>query len=378
MGFLKHWVWGSIGLIVLFAEGGCRSLQVPEEMLVSPVTARWTMAPPLEVRWQRGVEAVPARAFVAGRLLLVTNRKGDVHAFELPTGRRRGVLDAGRDLLGAPVLHRAVLVIPVALDGASVVAYHLYRRRIVWRHVGNGVEASLTLEGNVVYVAERWGRVYALDVRDGQARWVQEPEVTGLEGVRAQPVRVGDLLVVADKRGRVVALEAETGRLRWQQQGWPVYADPLPVDDWILLPTTRGRLVALQATSGTVAWTLALPDTSIQLTTPVVVEQTVYVAGSDGVVRARSLGSGAPRWSFSGGAAIRTTPIADAIAGVLYVGDLQGRLVALELTTGVLRWETRLKGGVLDLERSAFGLVVLTRPRQVYLLQTHHEVATHP
>lgn len=378
MGFLKHWVWGSIGLAMLLTEGGCRSLQVPERMLVSPVTARWTVAPPLGVRWQRGVEAAPARAFVAGRLLLVTNRKGDVHAFELPTGRRRGVLDAGRDLLGAPVLHGTVLVVPVALGGASVVAYDLYRRRIVWRHVGNGVEASLTLEGNVVYVAERWGRVYALDVRDGQARWVQEPEVTGLEGVRARPIRVGDLLVVADKRGRVVALETETGRLRWQQQCWPVYADPLPVDDRVLLPTTRGRLVALQAASGTVAWTLALPDTSIQLTTPVVVEQTVYVAGSDGVVRALTRATGTLRWSWTGGTAMVAAPVADTTAGVLYVGDLHGRLVALELATGVLRWETRLKGGVLDLERSAFGLVVLTRPRQVYLLQTTHEVATHP
>ncbi|MDQ7040621.1 MAG: PQQ-like beta-propeller repeat protein [Rhodothermus sp.] len=375
---MKHWLWWPIGLAVLLAEGGCRSLQVSEGMLALPAAARWTIAPPLGIRWQRGVEAAPARAFVAGRLLLVTNRKGDVYAFELPTGRRRGVLDAGRDLLGAPVLYGAVLVVPVALDGASVVAYDLYRRRIVWRHVGNGVEASLTLEGDVVYVAERWGRVYALNVRNGRARWVQEPEVTGLEGVRVRPVRVGNLLVIADKRGRVVALETETGRLRWQQQYWPVYADPLPVDDRVLLPTTRGRLVALQATSGTVDWTLALPDTSIQLTTPVVVRQTVYVAGSDGAVRARSLGSGTPRWSFSGGVAIKAAPTADTTARVLYVGDLHGRLVALELTTGVLRWETRLKGGVLDLKRSAFGLVVLTRPRQVYLLQTNHEVATPP
>ncbi|WP_397547496.1 PQQ-binding-like beta-propeller repeat protein [Rhodothermus marinus] len=368
---------GLLGLCVLV--GGCRSLQVPVGALVPPEEAMWRASPPLVVRWRRDVEAAPARALVAGRILLVTNRKGDVHAFALPEGRRHGVLDAGRDLTGTPAYRKSLLLVPVALGDASVMAYDLYRRRTVWRRMGDGVEAGLTLDNEVVYVAERWGRVYALDVEDGRERWAQEPEATGLDGVRARPVRIGELLVVADKRGRVVALEARTGRLRWQRQLRPVYADLAVADGLALVPTTRGRLMALEAASGATAWTLALPDTSVHLTTPVMVGSTVYVAGGDGVVRALMLRTGTVRWTWTGGAAIVAAPVADPTAGVLYVGDLRGRLVALELSTGRLIWETRLEGGVLDLADSPFGLVALTRPRHVYLLQSDHEaVALRP
>jgi len=373
---MRRMLW-LLGLCVL--AGGCRSLQVPVGDLVPPEEAMWTTPPPLVVRWRRDVEAAPARALAAGRILLVTNRKGDVHAFALPEGRRRGVLDVGRDLTGTPTHRESLLLVPVALGNASVVAYDLYRRRTVWRSSGDGVEAGLTLEGDVVYVAERWGRVYALDVEDGRERWTQEPETTGLDGVRARPVRAGELLVVADKRGRVVALEARTGRLRWRRQLPPVYADLAVAAGRVLVPTTRGRLVALEAASGATAWTLALPDTSVHLTTPVVAGSTVYVAGGDGVVRALTLRTGTVRWTWTGGTAIVTAPVADPAAGVLYVGDLRGRLVALELTSGHLRWETRLEGGVLDLADSPFGLVALTRPRHVYLLQSDHEaVALRP
>lgn len=361
-----------MGMLVL---GSCRSLQVPVGALVPPVTATWTMGPPLTVHWRHDVEAAPAQALVAGRILVVTNRKGDVHAFELPKGRRRGALDLGKDLIGTPVLQESWLLVPVSLGRVSVVAYDLYRRQVSWRREGEGVEASLTLAGNVVYVAERWGRVYALEVRYGQERWVQEPEATGLEGVRARPAYTSELLVVADKRGHVVALDARTGQLRWQRQLGPVYADLVASGDQVLLPTTRGRLVALEAASGTIMWTFELPDTTVHFTSPAVAGQAVYVAGGDGKVRALAYATGTVRWTWSADAAIVAAPEADTTAGVLYVGDLRGYLRALDLNTGALRWETKLEGGILNLKASAFGLIVLARPRHVYLLQPDHEYA---
>ncbi|WP_245771903.1 outer membrane protein assembly factor BamB family protein [Rhodothermus profundi] len=351
---------------------------MPPGALMLPAEDRWVAVPPLMVHWRRDIEAAPAQALVAGRILLVTNRKGEVRAFELPEGRRRGMLDLGRDVSGKPARRGALLLVPVALDDASIVAYDLYRRRVVWRRMGEGVEAGLVLTDSVVYVAERWGRVYALHLQNGREHWLQEPSTTRLEGVRARPVAVGDWLVVADKRGRVVALEMQTGRPRWRRQLWPVYADLITDGHHVFISTTRGRLVALQAASGAVVWTYALPDTTVRFTAPVVAGQMVYVAGGDGMVRALERTTGTLRWSWSGRAAIAATPVADTAAGVLYVGDLRNRLVALELTTGQLRWETNLQGGILALETSAFGLVVLARPRHVYLLRANHDVATHP
>ncbi len=376
MGFLsaylpKNWIL----LLGAIALSGCRSLQVPVGALLAPAMPSLAgLEPPLAVQWRRDVEAAPGLALEVGRMLFVTNRKGDIHAFELPEGRKRGVLDVGRDLMGQPVLQEALLLLPVALDGSAVIGYDLYRRQTAWRRAGEGVEAGLWQAGALVYVADRRGQIYALEGVTGQVRWQQFPEITGLEGVRARPVVVQDILIVADKRGRIVGLDAETGSLRWHQEGFgPVYADLLSAGDQVLIATTRGRLVAIAAQTGALLWMQTWPDTSVHLTTPTIADNRIYVAGGDGSICAIDLKTGMRLWSWQGPAAVVAAPVAVPERGLLYAGDLNGTLYALDLHSGAVRWQLEGLGDVLHLVRTAYGLVALCRPRHVYLLQTTHE-----
>lgn len=360
---------------VAFVLSGCRSLQVPIGALVAPAEPSLALLkPPLTVTWRREAEAAPGLAFETGRILFVTNRRGDIHALELPEGRRRGVLDIGRDLMGQPVVHQTLLLVPVPLERGAVIGYDLYQRRIVWRHLGEGVEAGLWQAGMLVYVADRRGQVYALEGVTGQVHWQQSAETIGLEGVRSRPVIAQGVLIVADKRGRIVGLDTARGSLRWQQAGaGPVYADLLPVGDRVLVSTTRGRLLAIAAQTGALLWMQTWPDTSVHLTTPAVVGNQAYVAGGDGSVCAIDLKTGRRLWFWQGPAAIVAAPVAVPELELLYVGDLDGTLYALDLHNGAVRWKLEDLGDVLHLTRTASGLVALCRPRHIYLLQSTHE-----
>jgi outer membrane protein assembly factor BamB len=87
---------------------------------------------------------------------------------------------------------------------------------------------------------------------------------------------------------------------------------------------------------------------------------TVYVGAVDGTVVALAASTMAPRWTASLGAAPTATPaLAD---GVLYVPTAAGRLVALDAATGALLWSADL-GGPVDVQPAVAGGVVFTGAR---------------
>ncbi len=86
------------------------------------------------------------------------------------------------------------------------------------------------------------------------------------------------------------------------------------------------------------AWRAALPQ-GVTPTAPTTVGDLVFVAGSDGVVRALEVGSGQPKWTAFTGGAIRLPPtIAD---GRVLAGSGDGWVYAWEAATGRLLWRFR-------------------------------------
>ena len=86
------------------------------------------------------------------------------------------------------------------------------------------------------------------------------------------------------------------------------------------------------------AWRTALPP-GVTPTAPTAVGELVFVAGSDGVVRALEASSGQPKWTAFTGGAIRLPPtIAD---GRVLAGSGDGWVYAWEAATGRLLWRFR-------------------------------------
>jgi len=169
------------------------------------------------------------------------------------------------------------------------------------------------LVGNMVYAAGADGTLAAFDAQSGAQRWRVQADRAGLSaGVGASE----ELIVVATVKGEVLAFD-DKGREKWRTQvSSEVLAAPLVIDNEVLVRSNDNRIFAFAAADGKRLWVY-------QRTAPALV-----LRNAGGMV-----GS----------------------LGQAYVGFAGGKMVALGLSNGSVRWEATvaLPRGATELERIA-------------------------
>lgn len=171
------------------------------------------------------------------------------------------------------------------------------------------------------------------------------------------PALQGGRLYVADTEGLVVALNAGTGKVEWQREtGLPFSGGPEVDARHIILGSSDGDLVALSVRDGTALWNARV--NSEILSVPRIAGSTVVVHTLDDSVYAFDVATGDQIWKFSFPAPILTlrgssTPLI--VGDSAIVGISGGKLVNLELATGLPLWETTVSPphGRSELERIA-------------------------
>lgn len=164
-----------------------------------------------------------------------------------------------------------------------------------------------------------------------------------------RPALVTDRVYICDQQAQVSAYTLDKGKVLWRTQLAPtaspkakfhasagVYADA----ELVVVALSSGELVALNADSGLELWRQALSSEMLAPVTRLsdfVVAQTV-----DGHVYALNSQTGEILWRYSTVLPILTlwgtsAPLID--SGLVLAGFANGKLVALELTTGRLLWE---------------------------------------
>jgi outer membrane protein assembly factor BamB len=185
--------------------------------------------------------------------------------------------------------------------------------RIVWsRGVGSLVEFPAVVWEGVAYVSTLRGFLYAISMSDGEVLW---RERVGLKTASSPAIDSGSgtLVVTTIEPGDVQVRDLATGRLEWRYEIGPSEASPV----------VRDRIVYLTSTSGD--------------------------------VYALDLDRRAPRWTFSTGAKVTSSP---ALAGDrLFVGDYAGHVYALDAATGRSIWTGSAGGKVYGTVAVAGGRV---------------------
>ena len=178
----------------------------------------------------------------------------------------------------------------------------------------------------------------------------------GPAGVGFAPVVIGESVFLASSDGRVARLEAATGRTQWQVDLGRKLTGGVGSDgDRVVVAARDGSLIALDG-SGKQAWSIALGAEAV--TVPSVGLGLVLVRTSDNRISAFESDSGKRRWTFqrqlpplvlrqSGGIAIAP--------GTAFAGLPGGRIVALGLQNGAVRWEAPVSQprGATEIERIA-------------------------
>jgi outer membrane protein assembly factor BamB len=188
--------------------------------------------------------------------------------------------------------------------------------RVLWSASIGGAQRFTflpALAADSVYAAARDGTVVRLDASNGEVRWRTELELRLSGGVGADERTVA----VASEEGEVVALEAGSGKVRWRARASSeVLAPPAIGAGLVLVRSIDNRVFAFGADDGKRRWVYQRAPSSLVLRAP---------AG---------------------------ITIAD---GLAYAGFPGGKLAALALENGALRWEATvaLPKGTTELERVA-------------------------
>ncbi len=189
--------------------------------------------------------------------------------------------------------------------------------RELWsKRVGKGsarqfLKLAPVAEKNAIYTAELRGRVSAVNVKNGRLIWQVDANVP----ISGGPGVGSGLVMIGTSDGEVLALSAETGEFRWRSSvSSEVLAAPKAQGGTVVVRTGDGKLFGLDARSGSRLWIYdrTVPTLSLRGTSAPALYEDLVIAGFD-----------------------------------------SGRLVALEINTGRLVWETQIAipRGRSDLER---------------------------
>jgi outer membrane protein assembly factor BamB len=179
---------------------------------------------------------------------------------------------------------------------------------------------------DVVYFGSNDGALYKVAAFDGKLLWRFS---TNAEVAR-RPVLKNGLIYVVNANDTVVAIEAASGKLRWTQHRRPAfgmeiagYAGPLVTDERVYVAFSDGRVAAYDPLDGSERWPL--------------VDLSAEAEHSQGDI---------PRYLD-----VDTTPIADTNSSgrVIYVASYAGGVFALDASNGGRVWANDRATGVTQL-----------------------------
>lgn len=240
---------------------------------------------------------------------------------------------------GAPVW--AVDVTPVT-DGAADAS-------------GGGIAVA----GGRVFVTTGFGEVSVLDAGTGAEVWTQDLNAPG----GPAPTVSGDIVYVVARDGRAWALDVASGLIRWQLSGTPSGANvsggagAAVTADIAVFPFPSGEVIAAFPQGGLRRWASVIAGVRLGSATgaaagdisgdPVIDGDTVYVGNVSGRLVAMNVASGDRLWTALEGVVSTVFPA----GGSVFVVNDVNELVRLDAADGSVIWRVALPRFAEDRER---------------------------
>ena len=175
--------------------------------------------------------------------------------------------------------------------------------------------------------------------------------------IALQPAGDGSRIYAASQDGKVTAFDPESGRQAWRTDlGIELSAGPGVGEGRVVVMAKDGVAIMLDAASGEEQWRADVEAES--LAGPLIRDDTVIVQTIDNRLQALSVFDGRLRWSIQQTAPalpVRGSATPVLVGTSVIAGFDNGRLVAAELDTGTVAWESMISPptGRSDLERLA-------------------------
>lgn len=198
-----------------------------------------------------------------------------------------------------------------------------------------------------LYVAGHAGDVSALDAGTGQRIWRTDTDVSATAGVGLSAT----LALIGTIDGRVVALDRDTGAERWRTAvASEVLTPPVADQGVVVVRSVDGTITGLAERDGARLWgyNTVLPALTLRgASKPLLARGLVIVGLDNGRILLLNLGDGAPvgeRLVAPPRGRTEVERLVDIdgelrlVDSILYLSAFQGRVAAVDLRDGQLRW----------------------------------------
>ena len=228
--------------------------------------------------------------------------------------------------------------------------------RVLWSaQVGHGEEYFFepAFSGDAVYAAGRAGAVVRFEAATGREIWRVAIEDRLSTGVSTD----GKLVLVANEKGDVFALQAIDGALRWRAKVTSeVLAPPAPAGDVVLVRSADNRVFAFGAEDGKRRWIYQQPSASLMVRGPLGIAvdgDTAYVGFPAGKLIALAIATGSVRWEATVATprgATELERVTDVLgkpavtAREVYAAAYQGRVACYDAQNGNQLWVRDIPG----------------------------------
>jgi outer membrane protein assembly factor BamB len=217
---------------------------------------------------------------------------------------------------------------------------------ILWKQtLQASLSAGTAADGGMVFVGSREGRIFALRQTDGKQMW----SVQVASEVLAPPAASRGTVLVKTIDGQLTALAAKDGQVLWHfQQTEPALilrggSAPQVNREDVVTGFANGNLAKLTLNEGSLLWqeTVAVPTGSFAIqrmvdidADPVIYNNRVYVATYQGRITALELSSGKTVWTHDISSFTGLTVDGQRV----YVSDATSNLWAFDADTGTVDW----------------------------------------
>jgi outer membrane protein assembly factor BamB len=264
-------------------------------------------------------------------------------------------------------------------DASTLVAVSLADRTELWRTpLGATSLSGVTIEGTNAFVGDQAGTVYAVSLESGTITWSAE-----MDGRVDSAVAVADAQVVAVARNTdtaqvvVAAFDAATGERSWPalaiQANSTAGTAPSLAGGSVFIGSADRRVRALDTENGNERWTTLALSLFSPATLLALDEESVFAADIAGGLYRLDAADGGRRWSYQlNEVVLRSSPVVSGSSVLLGLGD--GRLVAVDVASGHLVWESAPSAGLVGtIALSSEAVVAVKGGRNAGLIAFEHD-----
>ena len=188
---------------------------------------------------------------------------GNVYALDAPSGALKWKFATGNVVHASPAIADGTLFVGswdsffYALDTATGAEKWRFKTgEDPVNHNQQGIQSSAAIADGMVYFGCRDGHLYALDEQTGAMKWAYNTK--GSWVLNSPAVSRGKVYFATSDTGLLYSADAKTGAIGFSVNwGWPMYSSPAIAGDMLYIGSTAGTINAVNLADGSKAWSFA-------------------------------------------------------------------------------------------------------------------------